>query len=103
MLFIEYLHHFVNNALFKFFKVILKSESGSVRCYPRDDIDSKAVKQIITGQYNYALNALWNKSEFKALIDKLTHEVKNCAHCYVHPCLGMHLLMDLNISMRQPM
>ena len=63
--------HYLN-----FFKVILKNESGSVRRYPRDDIDSKAVKQIITGQYNYALNALWNKSEFKeALIDKLTHEV----------------------------
>ena len=43
---------------------------------PRDDIDSKAVKQIITGQYSYALNALWNKLEFKeALIEKVADEV----------------------------
>ena len=36
---------------------------------------ARHVKQIITVQYNYALNALWNKSELKeALIDKLTYE-----------------------------
>ena len=51
-------------------------ESGSVRCSPKDDIDSKAVKQIVTGHYNYALNALYSKPEIKeTIIKKVAHEV----------------------------
>ena len=61
---------------FKLLKVILNYESGSVRCSPKDDIDSKAVKQIVTGHYNYALNALYTKPEIKeAMIKKVAHEV----------------------------
>lgn len=47
-----------------------------MRRYPRDETDSKAIKQIITGQYGYALNALWRKQVFKeALIKKVMVEV----------------------------
>jgi hypothetical protein len=67
------LYYYISNYLIK---VILNHESGSVRRYPRDETDSKAIKQIITGQYGYASNALWRKQVFKeALIKKVMVEV----------------------------
>ena len=47
-----------------------------MRRLPRDEIDSKAIKQIVTGQYGYALNALWQKQDFKkALYQKVAGDV----------------------------
>ena len=47
---------------------------------PRDDIDRKAIKQIVLGEYKYAVNALWEKPEIKDhFIEKLCREVgKEC-------------------------
>lgn len=37
---------------------------------PKDDVDQKVIKQIVLGEYSYAVNALWEKKEVKEHILK---------------------------------
>lgn len=47
-----------------------------MRRIPKDDTDLKAIKQIVMGEYGYAVNALWEKQVIKELIlKKLTRAI----------------------------
>ena len=52
-------------------KALLKHNSGQcVKRYPKDDIDRKAIKQILLGKYSYTAKSLWEKQEFKDAVKK---------------------------------
>lgn len=52
--------------------------SGVVKRFPKDDVDQKAIKQIVLGEYSYAVNALWEKKEVKEhILKKLTKEISS--------------------------
>ncbi|CAH3165645.1 unnamed protein product, partial [Porites lobata] len=56
--------------------VIINYPSGSKRRLPKDDVDRKAIKQLVLGEYGYAVNALYSKKVVRdALLEKVCGSV----------------------------
>lgn len=53
--------------------MIFNYPSGSKRRLPKDDIDRKAIKQLVLGEYGYAVNALYSK---KVIRDAILQKVR---------------------------
>jgi len=53
-------------------EVVIDYESGRKRRVPKDDVDRKAIKQVVLGEYGYAVNALYSKKVIRdALLEKV--------------------------------